>query len=201
MVAVQNYHGNPAPPGKPVLTFQIGDVMELLRGDPDSPWWEVRVIPPGKLLKTPKPGTSALSLDSGAFLVQGCAGVGRQFGACPQPCPVLPVLSQSDAQLGPAGEAAADEEVRLFPQLLSEALPRGCQGKCQTGDGAGTASWVGLSLSLFSAFSSRPQSFPGPSARPLPHRGGGSLLPWCRVIPALFPRLGLASSFPALFLL
>uniref|UniRef100_A0A8D2NF27 Vav guanine nucleotide exchange factor 2 n=1 Tax=Zonotrichia albicollis TaxID=44394 RepID=A0A8D2NF27_ZONAL len=40
MVAVQNYHGNPAPPGKPVLTFQIGDVMELLRGDPDSPWWE-----------------------------------------------------------------------------------------------------------------------------------------------------------------
>lgn len=41
MVAVQNYHGNPAPPGKPVLTFQTGDVIELLRGDPDSPWWEV----------------------------------------------------------------------------------------------------------------------------------------------------------------
>lgn len=45
MVAVQNYHGNPAPPGKPVLTFQIGDVIELLRGDPDSPWWEVRALP------------------------------------------------------------------------------------------------------------------------------------------------------------
>uniref|UniRef100_A0A8C3BHF1 Vav guanine nucleotide exchange factor 2 n=1 Tax=Cairina moschata TaxID=8855 RepID=A0A8C3BHF1_CAIMO len=44
MVAVQNYHGNPAPPGKPVLTFQIGDVIELLRGDPDSPWWEVRAL-------------------------------------------------------------------------------------------------------------------------------------------------------------
>lgn len=41
MVAVQNYHGNPAPPGKPVLTLQTGDVIELLRGDPDSPWWEV----------------------------------------------------------------------------------------------------------------------------------------------------------------
>lgn len=41
MVAVQNYHGNPAPPGKPVLTFQTGDVIELLRGDPESPWWEV----------------------------------------------------------------------------------------------------------------------------------------------------------------
>ncbi|KAF2981285.1 hypothetical protein EK904_005895, partial [Melospiza melodia maxima] len=50
MVAVQNYHGNPAPPGKPVLTFQIGDVMELLRGDPDSPWWE------GRLLQTKKSG-------------------------------------------------------------------------------------------------------------------------------------------------
>lgn len=55
MVAVQNYHGTPAPPGKPVLTFQIGDVIELLRGDPDSPWWEVRVIPLGKLLETSKP--------------------------------------------------------------------------------------------------------------------------------------------------
>uniref|UniRef100_F6TWV8 Vav guanine nucleotide exchange factor 2 n=1 Tax=Equus caballus TaxID=9796 RepID=F6TWV8_HORSE len=40
MVAVQNYHGNPPPPGKPVLTFQTGDVIELLRGDPASPWWE-----------------------------------------------------------------------------------------------------------------------------------------------------------------
>uniref|UniRef100_A0A8C6JQ76 Uncharacterized protein n=1 Tax=Melopsittacus undulatus TaxID=13146 RepID=A0A8C6JQ76_MELUD len=50
IVAVQNYHGTPAPPGKPVLTFQIGDVIELLRGDPDSPWWE------GRLLQTKKSG-------------------------------------------------------------------------------------------------------------------------------------------------
>lgn len=50
MVAVQNYHGNPAPPGKPVLTFQTGDVIELLRGDPDSPWWE------GRLVQTRKTG-------------------------------------------------------------------------------------------------------------------------------------------------
>uniref|UniRef100_A0A8C4LSV4 Vav guanine nucleotide exchange factor 2 n=1 Tax=Equus asinus asinus TaxID=83772 RepID=A0A8C4LSV4_EQUAS len=45
MVAVQNYHGNPPPPGKPVLTFQTGDVIELLRGDPESPWWEVGLGP------------------------------------------------------------------------------------------------------------------------------------------------------------
>ncbi|XP_015262221.1 PREDICTED: guanine nucleotide exchange factor VAV2 [Gekko japonicus] len=44
MVAVQNYHGNPAPPGKPGLTFQTGEVIELLRGDPDSQWWEGRLI-------------------------------------------------------------------------------------------------------------------------------------------------------------
>ncbi|XP_074187651.1 guanine nucleotide exchange factor VAV2 [Rhinolophus sinicus] len=50
MVAVQNYHGNPAPPGKPVLTFQTGDVIELLRGDPESQWWE------GRLMQTRKSG-------------------------------------------------------------------------------------------------------------------------------------------------
>ncbi|XP_024907019.1 guanine nucleotide exchange factor VAV2 [Pteropus alecto] len=50
MVAAQNYHGNPAPPGKPVLTFQTGDVIELLRGDPESQWWE------GRLLQTRKSG-------------------------------------------------------------------------------------------------------------------------------------------------
>lgn len=47
MVAVQNYHGAPAPPGKAALTFQTGDVIELLRGDPEAPWWEVR--PPRSL--------------------------------------------------------------------------------------------------------------------------------------------------------
>ncbi|KAB0381453.1 hypothetical protein FD755_009237 [Muntiacus reevesi] len=50
MVAVQNYHGNPAPPGKPVLTFQTGDVIELLRGDPEFQWWE------GRLVQTRKSG-------------------------------------------------------------------------------------------------------------------------------------------------
>ncbi|XP_027622446.1 guanine nucleotide exchange factor VAV2 isoform X4 [Tupaia chinensis] len=49
MVAVQNYHGNPAPPGKPVLTFQTGDVIELLRGDPESQWWEGRLAQTRKL--------------------------------------------------------------------------------------------------------------------------------------------------------
>lgn len=93
MVAVQNYHGNPAPPGKPVLTFQIGDVIELLRGDPDSPWWEVRAIPLRKFLASFKPETSSSSFLSVGFpRVRGCAGRSesggalRQFGACPHPC-------------------------------------------------------------------------------------------------------------------
>ncbi|XP_012576638.1 PREDICTED: guanine nucleotide exchange factor VAV2 [Condylura cristata] len=50
MVAVQNYHGNPAPPGKPVLALQTGDVIELLRGGPESQWWE------GRLVQTRKSG-------------------------------------------------------------------------------------------------------------------------------------------------
>lgn len=41
MVAVRNYHGTPAPPGKTALCFQTGDFIELLKGDPDTTWWEV----------------------------------------------------------------------------------------------------------------------------------------------------------------
>lgn len=41
MVAVRNYHGTPAPPGKTPLCFQTGDYIELLKGDPDTTWWEV----------------------------------------------------------------------------------------------------------------------------------------------------------------
>lgn len=43
MVAVRNYHGTPTPPGKVPLCFQTGDYMELLKGGPDTSWWEVRV--------------------------------------------------------------------------------------------------------------------------------------------------------------
>uniref|UniRef100_A0A667ZEB9 Vav guanine nucleotide exchange factor 2 n=1 Tax=Myripristis murdjan TaxID=586833 RepID=A0A667ZEB9_9TELE len=50
MVAVRNYHGTPAPPGKPPLCFQTGDFIELLKGDPDTSWWE------GKLIQTQKSG-------------------------------------------------------------------------------------------------------------------------------------------------
>lgn len=208
MVAVQNYHGNPAPPGKPVLTFQIGDVIELLRGDPDSPWWEVRGIPLGKLLETFQPATPAFSLLFVAFPGAGEV-LGGSLGSVPTPaqCHQCPQFTpQSDAQLGFAGEAPADEEVGIFPQLLGETLPRGCQGKCQGGDGAGSARWlqvVGLSLSLFSAFSWRSQSFPGTSVRLLPPGGGGSLIPWLQVsgqgAPSPVPKAGLASSDPALF--
>ncbi|XP_019749395.1 guanine nucleotide exchange factor VAV2 isoform X8 [Hippocampus comes] len=50
MVAVRNYHGTPAPPGKTALSFQTGDYIELLKGDPDTAWWE------GKLMQTQKNG-------------------------------------------------------------------------------------------------------------------------------------------------
>lgn len=41
MVAVRNYHGTPAAAGKTPLCFQTGDFIELLKGDPDTTWWEV----------------------------------------------------------------------------------------------------------------------------------------------------------------
>lgn len=41
MVAVRNYHGTPTPPGKTPLCFQTGDFIELLKGEPDTSWWEV----------------------------------------------------------------------------------------------------------------------------------------------------------------
>lgn len=42
MVAVRNYHGTPAPIGKAALSFQTGEFIELLKGDPDTTWWEVK---------------------------------------------------------------------------------------------------------------------------------------------------------------
>ncbi|KAK9955248.1 hypothetical protein ABG768_015133 [Culter alburnus] len=50
MVAIKNYHGTPAPPGKIPLCFQTGEVIELLKGDPDTSWWE------GKIVQTQKTG-------------------------------------------------------------------------------------------------------------------------------------------------
>lgn len=50
MVAVRNYHGNPTPPGKTPLCFQTGDYIELLKGDPDTSWWE------GRMMQTQKCG-------------------------------------------------------------------------------------------------------------------------------------------------
>ncbi|XP_059494191.1 guanine nucleotide exchange factor VAV2 isoform X4 [Stegostoma tigrinum] len=45
MLAIRAFQGTPPPPvGKPVLSFQTGEVIELLKGDPDSPWWEGKVI-------------------------------------------------------------------------------------------------------------------------------------------------------------
>ncbi|XP_069788169.1 guanine nucleotide exchange factor VAV2 isoform X7 [Narcine bancroftii] len=45
MLAIRSYQGTPPPPtGKPVLSFQTGEIIELLKGDPDSTWWEGRVV-------------------------------------------------------------------------------------------------------------------------------------------------------------
>ena len=73
MVAVQNYHGNPSPPTKPALTFQTGDVIELLRGDPESQWWEVgpgRISPPAAPSSLPR-----AEAQSAAFPGRGGFGV------------------------------------------------------------------------------------------------------------------------------
>ncbi|XP_072422229.1 guanine nucleotide exchange factor VAV2 isoform X5 [Chiloscyllium punctatum] len=44
MLTIRTYLGTPPPPvGKPILSFQTGEVIELLKGDPDSPWWEGKV--------------------------------------------------------------------------------------------------------------------------------------------------------------
>uniref|UniRef100_A0A7N6BXW8 Vav 2 guanine nucleotide exchange factor n=1 Tax=Anabas testudineus TaxID=64144 RepID=A0A7N6BXW8_ANATE len=51
MVAVRNYHGTPAPPGKTPLCFQTGDFIELLKGDPDTTWWEVHGFFPSSCVK------------------------------------------------------------------------------------------------------------------------------------------------------
>uniref|UniRef100_A0A8C5AU01 Vav 2 guanine nucleotide exchange factor n=1 Tax=Gadus morhua TaxID=8049 RepID=A0A8C5AU01_GADMO len=53
MVAVRNYHGTPAPPGKPPLALQTGDFIELLKGEPETSWWEVR----GNTTRPPKDPT------------------------------------------------------------------------------------------------------------------------------------------------
>ncbi|XP_077089002.1 guanine nucleotide exchange factor VAV2 isoform X4 [Siphateles boraxobius] len=50
MVAIKNYNGTPALPSKTPLCFQTGELIELLKGDPDTSWWE------GKLIQTQKTG-------------------------------------------------------------------------------------------------------------------------------------------------
>lgn len=140
MVAVQNYHGNPAPPGKPVLTFQIGDVIELLRGDPDSPWWEVRTIPFGKFPGIFKPVTSASSLLFVGFPgAQGCAGApelgglrgGLEPGSCsrdrPCPCAAKTLLPRACPRLIPGsalqGRLLQTKKSGYFPSSSVKPCP------------------------------------------------------------------------------
>ncbi|XP_067868105.1 guanine nucleotide exchange factor VAV2 isoform X2 [Heterodontus francisci] len=49
MVTVRTYQGTPPPPmGKAALNFQTGEVIELLKGDPDLLWWEPFIKQPLK---------------------------------------------------------------------------------------------------------------------------------------------------------
>uniref|UniRef100_A0A674ASA3 Vav guanine nucleotide exchange factor 2 n=1 Tax=Salmo trutta TaxID=8032 RepID=A0A674ASA3_SALTR len=70
MVAVRNYHGTPVPPGKTPLSFQTGDFIELLKGEPDTTWWE------GKLIQTQKSG----------FFPNNCVNPSRT--CVPSQCPI-----------------------------------------------------------------------------------------------------------------
>ena len=63
MVAVRNYHGTPAPPGKPPLALQTGDFIELLKGEPETSWWEVR-----RNISPLKPPTFNVALDKSRII-------------------------------------------------------------------------------------------------------------------------------------
>uniref|UniRef100_A0A452QUF1 Guanine nucleotide exchange factor VAV2 n=1 Tax=Ursus americanus TaxID=9643 RepID=A0A452QUF1_URSAM len=80
MVAVQNYHGNPAPPGKPVLTFQTGDVIELLRGDPETQWWEGRLVQTRKSGYFPSSSVKPCPVDGRVMLTSGLVPPARFAG-------------------------------------------------------------------------------------------------------------------------
>lgn len=155
MVVVQNYHGNPAPPGKPVLTFQIGDVVELLRGDPDSPWWEVRTIPLRKFPGSFKPVTSALSLLFAGFPgAQGCAGGSkpgpggavRQFGACPHPRTTKTLLPHARPNLIPGlalqGRLLQTKKSGYFPSSSVKPCPVDARVSAKEETEPGVPGWV-----------------------------------------------------------
>ncbi|XP_069914880.1 guanine nucleotide exchange factor VAV2 isoform X3 [Oryctolagus cuniculus] len=101
MVALQNYHGVPAPPGKAPLTFQTGDVIELLRGDPEAPWWELpcRGEVGGRVGASPAPP----SWVPVPVLIQGRLLQTRKSGYFPsssvKPCPVDGRVSPSPRRL------------------------------------------------------------------------------------------------------
>ncbi|XP_067825547.1 guanine nucleotide exchange factor VAV2-like [Heptranchias perlo] len=69
MLAVRNYQGTPPPPvGKPVLSFQTGEIVELLKGDPDSLWWEGRVIQTKRSGCFPSSSVKPCPVDSRHFI-------------------------------------------------------------------------------------------------------------------------------------
>ncbi|XP_060778663.1 guanine nucleotide exchange factor VAV3 isoform X1 [Neoarius graeffei] len=44
MLAIRNYHGNPVPQYGPALNIQQGDIIELIRADLHSSWWQGKVL-------------------------------------------------------------------------------------------------------------------------------------------------------------
>uniref|UniRef100_A0A672FUU3 Vav guanine nucleotide exchange factor 3 n=1 Tax=Salarias fasciatus TaxID=181472 RepID=A0A672FUU3_SALFA len=50
MLVIRNYFGVPSPASGPALSIQTGDIIELIRADLHSPWWQ------GKILSTKEVG-------------------------------------------------------------------------------------------------------------------------------------------------
>ncbi|XP_034163617.1 guanine nucleotide exchange factor VAV3 isoform X2 [Pangasianodon hypophthalmus] len=44
MLAIRNYHGDPVPQCGPALNIQHGDIIELIRADLHSSWWQGKVL-------------------------------------------------------------------------------------------------------------------------------------------------------------
>ncbi|XP_067868104.1 guanine nucleotide exchange factor VAV2 isoform X1 [Heterodontus francisci] len=71
MVTVRTYQGTPPPPmGKAALNFQTGEVIELLKGDPDLLWWEGRVIQTKRSGCFPSSSVKPCLVDSRPFIKQ-----------------------------------------------------------------------------------------------------------------------------------
>ncbi|XP_072343921.1 LOW QUALITY PROTEIN: guanine nucleotide exchange factor VAV2-like [Scyliorhinus torazame] len=69
MLAVRTYQGSPPPPvGKMSLSFQSGELIELLKGDPDSSWWQGKVMQTKRFGWFPSSSVKPCPVDSRHFI-------------------------------------------------------------------------------------------------------------------------------------